>query len=1063
MNTLTKSLLGSVLLICLASLTWFSLSQVREGVDPISPGLDGALEEVALDYGPLTPPHPEPSVLPSSQGFPTASRRDFAAHTGVRLVLIAQDGAPIDGANITWSLIPELLLGESAHWEVPNWETIELGTTSAASEGNGAYRIQPPGEDHVASVIWVTHPAYEGTSVLLPTPPSADFPLRIDLEPAEGTKVKVATELGPAVGGTVVQTLHVTDDDRAALSRLGLASRRVFRRAYPVDQDGRTVIGLLPTPQELVGIRGNARSDVYLGTHKDLVRLLLREVFYVEGRVTAPNGMELGPCRVLVKCLQGGFTYLLEERRVDSNGAWKPASIPLLSVNEYSVRVEGMGFVPQEVSIDMPRPGGTVTVDFDLAGGFPIALQVVNEVDAPVAGAWVAAQWRAGTEWGHDTASTGENGRVLFSSCPPGQIHFQASCAGYISESLAQDLNEEPAEPIQIKLDPSGLLTGHCFHQGRPVEEFTVGYRSNLTAAYQRLIFYDREDGSFEVPDAPPGSFRIFAYSDELARSEEVYVTLEPRGTADVVLELRTPLTGVGRVIDGFTQEPLSSATLQLWNAPSGQRASPWGAAVTPGVDGSFEVLGCAPGNNVITIDSPEHAGVSRHVNGTNDPVDFGTIALFPKQDLFVKLEAEQAMDLEACTVSLSGPTVVPTRSLDANGEAVIEDIAPGSYKLILTLADTRPLTSLITLRPGDEWSFFFPVPDHDPVVAHLFSAPGEDLPVVNLEISYRMEDGTDVSYLIGVSSAGEARFFRPPSGTATLDVLNTSGRRLASKRIYPPEVDAPVEIQVASEPTTVRVIDTEGRPVAGAFVKLNLPQDSSGWFASNKTDAKGECTFSGLMHERLLVSLHHGDKGVRMLIPIRQEEHSGEAIELVLDAKDELIVQLVDGSLPLAGIPIELHDDQALAFRLGNPSTNNAGIASHKPVAEGRYLARISYPGLWDTEAIVEPSRTPVPIQVRRLGSVVVAPQQAGVALPSAQVTLRSVEFGTDVMHWHAQNRVRVTPGDGRADASGRVAFEGLPHGEYAWTVELAGGGVQGGVLRVLPERRVTVPLLVP
>jgi Carboxypeptidase regulatory-like domain len=879
------------------------------------------------------------------------------------------------------------------------------------------------------------------------------------MEPGEGVLVTLSSDLGSVEGAVLHQGLflgQMQEDGQSADPR----ACRGLLRSYVFGAEGRVVACPLPGRQGLAASLGETRSAPWFGESPASAELKLRGVFVVEGHVSASTSMEIESCRLVSRAYHSGFISVLDERQVAGDGTWDPVTLPVLPVSQYGIRLEGATYVPQEVLVTAPRPGSRIPVDFVLEQGFPIPARVVDASGAGIASAHVTVYWQDEGAWMESTATANEDGDARLDGCPAGELWLRAYGDGYTTKLLdPMLLDSEPVEPILIELDRAGRIVGTCSFNDSPVEDFVVEYWSTGTTQIDDMDVRSSQDGSFKLLSAPLGTVGLLAFSSEHARSEPVFVEVTQDGVTQVSLELGLSLPGTGRVIDGMTQEPITNASVQLWNTAGRTWICPWGPAVSVDSEGRFELSGCREGENWITVSSSDHSERTFLGIGSGDVADFGYVPLFSTQDLRFKLEAEQPMDLEACKVGLTGEKYVPDKPLDADGEAVIPGLPPGDYHLTVTLEDTRPLTSDITLRPGDDWYVEFPVPDRDPVHAQVIPAPGEELPPMNMEISYRWENGTDIRYLIGVSPEGQAAFFRPPSETATLDLYGEAGL-LASKQIRPREVDAPVEIYLGAAPRTFRIVDSEGEPVPGVTVRLNLPQDDSGWYAWEKTDGEGTCTFTGLLHDTVLVSLFHPSRGVRPLIPVQLAGLGDEVIELELDASLELAVRLVDGDVPLAGIPVRLTDELGLGTSLGDPSSDGNGVAAYRPVAEGRYLARVTHPGLWETQQVVEPGPSPTPIQVRRLGSVVIDVRRGAGGVPGARVELRSVEFGTDVAGWVEQGRVRVSTPGGVTDGAGQVSFEGLPHGSYAWRVDLGGGDVREGTLTVPPAQRLHVPL---
>jgi methionine-rich copper-binding protein CopC len=75
----------------------------------------------------------------------------------------------------------------------------------------------------------------------------------------------------------------------------------------------------------------------------------------------------------------------------------------------------------------------------------------------------------------------------------------------------------------------------------------------------------------------------------------------------------------------------------------------------------------------------------------------------------------------------------------------------------------------------------------------------------------------------------------------------------------------------------------------------------------------------------------------------------------------------------------------------------------------------------------------------------------------------ITSVEFGESVQHWIDQARVSSSSLHLRTDADGRLRLDGLPRGDYAWSVIGADGNPVTGTFTVLPKQVADVELDLP
>lgn len=181
------------------------------------------------------------------------------------------------------------------------------------------------------------------------------------------------------------------------------------------------------------------------------------------------------------------------------------------------------------------------------------------------------------------------------------------------------------------------------------------------------------------------------------------------------------------------------------------------------------------------------------------------------------------------------------------------------------------------------------------------------------------------------------------------------------------------------------------------------------------------------------------------------------------LDVQAELVVRLVDGGVPLAGLFTVIkaeHVEQILTSRLSNAE----GLARFGPMPEGRYRASVPAPSVWPIERIVEAradGASPTVIEVRRRADLRVALTGSGRA--GRRVRLQSVSHDGDPEAWLRDGLIVASPAGMETDGDGNLRVGGLPHGKYRWAVELASGDVLSGEVTLPPagveELRVVVP----
>lgn len=246
-----------------------------------------------------------------------------------------------------------------------------------------------------------------------------------------------------------------------------------------------------------------------------------------------------------------------------------------------------------------------------------------------------------------------------------------------------------------------------------------------------------------------------------------------------------------------------------------------------------------------------------------------------------------------------------------------------------------------------------------------------------------------------------------------------------------------PVEIRL--RPATRlsgRVVDVDGEPVAGAFVRaqragwavtncviINPPQPCAGHpsYRTGSTDAEGRFVFESLEPGWFAVDFEDGDRSrkVRWHGPAGE---SGDEVELVMSRKRVPVVGRVvdaDGN-PVEGAQVSVAGAEPIP-------TDGAGAFRVSRVFTGSRQVRVSHPDLGQVTREVRIEESPARLTVRMPRASLVEGRVAardGSSVPKPRLTVdwQSVELDAD-------GRFRLTLSQGehvlRAQASGWISVE--------------------------------------
>jgi hypothetical protein len=569
------------------------------------------------------------------------------------------------------------------------------------------------------------------------------------------------------------------------------------------------------------------------------------------------------------------------------------------------------------------------------------------------------------------------------------------------------------------------------------------------------VTFLDREDGSFALDGLPPGDLRLQAASPRTPASAIVNVHVQSGATAEVTLELLDPLPGGGRIVDRETDEPVPDAEIQVLTSAGATAGIPWGPAAPCAPDGTFELDAFALGANYVEVRAEGYA-ITSAKRTASEPgfLDWGDIRIARPQALEIQLAGQDRLAGRAVTdlrASILG-TAIPEVSFDPDGIARFERVPPGDHMVVLTWPDASWARLQLRLESGAVWTFRHRVAGPQELELRLIDERGE---VRTEPTSVLVSTGERTGIAILRSGffpdeEGWYRFDGIDADSAQVWVFGRRGEELA-KRGVDLDAGAPtrIDVRLGGDRLTVRVVDAEREPIAGVYVTLRS-RDGATIFGGGETGAGGTVEILGVPSEPVVADLTQEHAGWRYGVPLDAtlREH-----ELVLEATGSLTLAIADGDERLADVVTRIETPGGVLLTRPRP-TSADGIIEYRPVGAGHYRIVCRRADCWTVVVerdLAAGEHVELDVAMRRLADLelcVLDPN--GVPVSGAEVTLTSVELGTDVGAWLRDGLVRGATTT-RTGSSGKLRLEGLPRGEYAWSVALANGPI-GGTFELSP-----------
>lgn len=921
-------------------------------------------------------------------------------------------------------------------------------------------------------MLWATQVGFKADALVLAAGAGSTLPHTWTLASALPIRVRVLDGKGSPIPGAEIDQFGLVDASTPR-DRTPERLERLLHRSILSDGRGEAVLGSFPGEQVLVASAAGQRSvhrRVGVGAN---VELRLSPTFSVEGTVSLPSWAHLdytGERRLSIAAQKGNQFHTLASSRNVEAGSWGPIELPLVpDADRYRIRLEGSPIIPVQRMFDPPAEGSRLRFDLAAELGCDAWFQAENEARETLFDSRARVWWRQKefpNEWTYvERRARPEDGRIAVWSVPAGGIKFEIHASGYVPY-FGGGIELPMKEPFTalVTLQRAGRIRGSCLYEGKPLEDFEVAVWGQVEAYRSLHSFVDREDGSFEIDEAPMGEARITASTAELPSCPPQRVRVAPDETAEVVLELSAPLIGRGRVIDARTQEPVPDALIQLHIRGAVGAIGDWGLPHPVQADGTFEIAGFVEGANPITIQAPGHAALSVTVKfpAAEDASDLGTFALERPQPLEVRLIGSGP--LSGFQLRAQGPESLPQTSFPDDGVLHFERVGPGYLTFTLTHPDQSEATFAVNMVPGTPWIVEKLANGGRRLLVEPLAESKEELEKVGfVHVVFRSDRGYVVQWMRSPVSTEPPLFDFDAIDSASVQatLFDHDLQRLAvAHGAFGSQSTLHLQVPLGQKPLRVRVVDPDGKPIPDVLVTITDPANLS-VVLQEKTGADGECEILGVPRKTVQASLFHQTRGSRHQVPF---DASAAEVELLLASNARIELLLLDGDEPAAGISCALLVTRE-TVAASSSTTGPDGALSVRNLTPGTYPIRCSHPDYWTVDAEVEAREDPTPtaVQIRRLGAIVLlVTTAAGIPVNDLQMELRSTEFGVSVEDWIAAER--ITAGAGlRTDDRGELALEGLPHGPYTWAIDLPDGRRLEGTLTVLPRQHIRIPLVLP
>ncbi len=419
--------------------------------------------------------------------------------------------------------------------------------------------------------------------------------------------------------------------------------------------------------------------------------------------------------------------------------------------------------------------------------------------------------------------ATGED--LVSQSWPDGRFSFADVPAGTYAVSLdgyAADGNFH----VTVPTTATDVVADYPFHRGAGINGRIVNALDQSPIAGARVMIADPEtlerttvlsgaDGSYAIHGLAAGSTAVEIEADGFIAPPVAEVVLQPDAPQTLSVELQEGGTIIGRVLTP-TGAAASGANIQVTLDDQAARIAFADDA------GNFRVSGLAAGSYTVwAARAGNGAGSAASITVAQGRTATANVTLTSRGRVSgVVTDRATGAPVPNASVMIEAFTTQQFYATDSSGRYQMDDVAPGTYRVMVVVTDYIPASKQAIVTAGGNTTLDFH-PRKAGLIEGLVKANGSALPGATLVLS-----STNALPIQQSSGAdGGFRFADLPDGHYLLSALLPSGQSVGQQELVLDRNKNRYQTSFDLKPAQVRgrVLNATGQPVEKAKVSLAL------------------------------------------------------------------------------------------------------------------------------------------------------------------------------------------------------------------------------------------------